>query len=406
MKVSTCNRFLPEFNKTVKTSALRENIFLYLSLIFAFEPKIFVKYALLNYIFIVGIVVVFLINIYIYFKTDTKISGVFVAIIIYRLSFGITTFISRGDIEVWGYISIVLMSLYMTIDLFAHRNLKMLLNGLINVLTVILTLNLISGILFPDGIKDELFFIGIRTRFTEVVLVDIVLTLTYDKLYLKSIGKKSCFIIFLSIFTVLMFWIATAVIGLSCFLLICLFYKKIKFNKTTFIHWIVFTFILEILIVHVRVLDNLDWLLVDILHKTTSLSGRTGIWDNAFPIIFENPIFGHGMVDNGNFVPWVWGEGEIGLWQAHNQWLQLLYDGGLICVISFVAIIVVCYKKINQNKKSVIRSQFLIFGIIVFYIMMIVEIFSYTPYFFVLPFVMANMNNAKVCHKISREGTR
>ena len=187
------------------------------------------------------------------------------------------------------------------------------------------------------------------------------------------------------------------------FLLVLLFLKDRHIKLLNIYFAIIICLVLNVLIVHLRILDSLDWFFTGIFGKTTSLSGRTEIWDNAFGIIFSKPIFGHGMAVDGNFIPWVWGGiGEVKLWQAHNQWLQLLYDGGIVCVISFIAIAFISYSQIKCNKQAVAKSKFLIIGIIVFYFMMIVEIYSYTPYFFVLPFVMSNMlkskNNLKVTY--------
>ncbi|MCM1225191.1 MAG: O-antigen ligase family protein [Lachnospiraceae bacterium] len=391
MKASNCKTSLIKSNNKGGFRISGEKIFLYFSLIFAFEPKLFVKYSVLNYIYIFGLIFVFLVNIYLYFRTQDKLSPLLVVLLLYRLSFGIPTIINGGDIALWGYLSIVLISLYITIEIYAKKNFKLLLNCLINVLTVILVINIIIVFLFPSGIVDGIFFIGIRTRFTEVILVDVILALTFDKLYNKKISKKSLFIIILSIITTFKVWIATAIIGLVFLFAIVIIFSKKTLRPKIFLIGLVSLLILNILIVHVRIVDYFDWLLVDILGKSTSLSGRTGIWDNAIPIIFKRPLFGYGLADNGNFVPWVWGIGEIELWQAHNQWLQMLYDGGIVCVFFFVLLTVISYRRIKGNNDLIIKGKYLFFGILAFYLMMIVEIFSYTPYFFVLPFILYNL---------------
>lgn len=297
----------------------------------------------------------------------------------------------------WGYMSIVLVTLCMAIEIYAKYDFNFLLSSLINILTAITVINLLIVFVYPNGLIGDIYFIGIRTRFTEVILVNMVLSLTYDKIHNVKISKKSLFIIAVSIVTILKCWIATALLGMVLvFLLVLLFLKDRHIKLLNIYFAIIICLVLNVLIVHLRILDSLDWFFTGIFGKTTSLSGRTEIWDNAFGIIFSKPIFGHGMAVDGNFIPWVWGGiGEVKLWQAHNQWLQLLYDGGIVCVISFIAITFISYSQIKCNKQAVAKSKFLIIGIIVFYFMMIVEIYSYTPYFFVLPFVMSNMLKSK-----------
>lgn len=383
---------------------LEKRILLYLILIFAFEPKLFVKIDFLNYIYIGGIVLSFIITLIKYFSKFNKPSKLLIILVIYRLSFFIQTLTSHGDITMWGYMSIVLVTLCMAIEIYAKYDFNFLLSSLINILTAITVINLLIVFVYPNGLIGDIYFIGIRTRFTEVILVNMVLSLTYDKIHNVKISKKSLFIIAVSIVTILKCWIATALLGMVLvFLLVLLFLKDRHIKLLNIYFAIIICLVLNVLIVHLRILDSLDWFFTGIFGKTTSLSGRTEIWDNAFGIIFSKPIFGHGMAVDGNFIPWVWGGiGEVKLWQAHNQWLQLLYDGGIVCVISFIAITFISYLQIKCNKQAVAKSKFLIIGIIVFYFMMIVEIYSYTPYFFVLPFVMSNMlkskNNLKVTY--------
>ncbi len=383
---------------------LEKRILLYLILIFAFEPKLFVKIDFLNYIYIGGIVLSFIITLIKYFSKFNKPSKLLIILVIYRLSFFIQTLTSHGDITMWGYMSIVLVTLCMAIEIYAKYDFNFLLSSLINILTAITVINLLIVFVYPNGLIGDIYFIGIRTRFTEVILVNMVLSLTYDKIHNVKISKKSLFIIAVSIVTILKCWIATALLGMVLvFLLVLLFLKDRHIKLLNIYFAIIICLVLNVLIVHLRILDSLDWFFTGIFGKTTSLSGRTEIWDNAFGIIFSKPIFGHGMAVDGNFIPWVWGGiGEVKLWQAHNQWLQLLYDGGIVCVISFIAIAFISYSQIKCNKQAVAKSKFLIIGIIVFYFMMIVEIYSYTPYFFVLPFVMSNMlkskNNLKVTY--------
>lgn len=376
---------------------LEKRILLYLILIFAFEPKLFVKIDFLNYIYIGGIVLSFIITLIKYFSKFNKPSKLLIILVIYRLSFFIQTLTSHGDITMWGYMSIVLVTLCMAIEIYAKYDFNFLLSSLINILTAITVINLLIVFVYPNGLIGDIYFIGIRTRFTEVILVNMVLSLTYDKIHNVKISKKSLFIIAVSIVTILKCWIATALLGMVLvFLLVLLFLKDRHIKLLNIYFAIIICLVLNVLIVHLRILDSLDWFFTGIFGKTTSLSGRTEIWDNAFGIIFSKPIFGHGMAVDGNFIPWVWGGiGEVKLWQAHNQWLQLLYDGGIVCVISFIAITFISYSQIKCNKQAVAKSKFLIIGIIVFYFMMIVEIYSYTPYFFVLPFVMSNMLKSK-----------
>lgn len=74
------------------------NLLLYGSLIFLFEPNIFVKNNILNMLYICGIVFVFIIILLQYIRKEEKVSKIFLIFLMYRLSVFIPTIIYGGDI--------------------------------------------------------------------------------------------------------------------------------------------------------------------------------------------------------------------------------------------------------------------------------------------------------------------
>ena len=82
-----------------------------------------------------------------------------------------------------------------------------------------------------------------------------------------------------------------------------------------------------------------------VLGKSVELTGRTVIWDNAFPIIARAPLMGYGVNDSfGAFVPWV-GDAP---WQAHNQLLQMAHDGGVVSVALLIALMLVAGRPVDR----------------------------------------------------------
>ena len=67
----------------------------------------------------------------------------------------------------------------------------------------------------------------------------------------------------------------------------------------------------------------------NILHKNITLTGRTDIWRIALSQLrSQNPInlfFGNGVVNGGSFVRF-----GSGLWPAHNQWIQNIFEFGFV----------------------------------------------------------------------------
>lgn len=360
---------------------------LYVIIIFCFEPKLFVKIPILNIIFIFGIILSFLIICFIYIKEQKKIPFSAWVVIIFRLSFAIQTIFSDGDVLMWGYMSLVLVTLALTISFYSKYDLKSLINTIVNVLFCWVICNYITIVFFPNGVIEELYFIGIRTRFTDVAFPLCVLAFVNDELNNRKTSLKTLIIVVVSVITILQMWIVTAIIGI---IILCFVYFIFKYlSKKTNINLFVITFLVaicaDVLVVYFDFINQFPFV-SEIFGKSTTLSGRTEIWAIAKEIINQKIIFGYGMADNGNFVYWGYNGGTLSYWQAHNQWLQLMYDGGLFTTISFSALILLSNSGLRLIKNYKIKA-YLLSLVFVYLIMMITEIYSYTPYFY-LPILL------------------
>jgi len=72
-------------------------------------------------------------------------------------------------------------------------------------------------------------------------------------------------------------------------------------------------------------------------------NGRTHFWNTALKIIADNPILGTGLDSFGiSFTRYDTWNGTLRVEQAHNEYLQILADGGilaLLCVLSFIVLL-------------------------------------------------------------------
>lgn len=94
-------------------------------------------------------------------------------------------------------------------------------------------------------------------------------------------------------------------------------------------------------------------LLINWFHKDITLSHRTIIWDRAIELISKKPIFGYGLAESLNVfsVNHDFTGGNNNVWTAlsgHNQFLQILYDGGLILMIIFFVVYFIATKKTKR----------------------------------------------------------
>lgn len=374
---------------------IKKNVyFLYLTFFLCFEPKLAVKFSFFNKFYIIGIIIIFLIISAKYFLRG-KISKLFLMLIIFRLSFFIQTISnSNGDIMMWGYTSIVLITLCMTFECYLKKLKIIFLNILINTLLIMLTINLIISYIYPNGVVDGIFFIGIRTRISDVIFPMLAFSLISDNLSKKKLSFRTFLCIIVGFLSIVRFYVVTAIVGIFLFSFgyLCLFRCK-KIHKYLNLRMIVYIgVIISILFTFFNIHIYFKKIVVTYLNKEATLSSRTLIWKEAIKYIKISPIFGSGLVENGNFIYWGYRGGVKGLWQAHNNWLQLLYDGGIVSMMIFLKLLNINTKKlVCCENKYVVSILTLVIAVIL--IMMIAEIFIYTPYFYLLIFMMANLND-------------
>lgn len=357
------------------------------------EPKLMVKYTMVNFLFVAAAVMVFCYMLMNYMLAHKMPSKMFLAVVVWRLSFAIQTFVNHGDITMWGYFSIITVTLCMVFDYYMPIDPVGLVRGLTQVLTAYLVINLFTVILWPNGIIDGMYFVGIRTRFTELVAAAMVFSVVLDQQLGRKFSLRTAFVLAVSAASILIEWVAAAIIGIALGVItyFLLLRSQVFARALTLARALMVSLAVNIGVVIFNVQQYLSWVFVDLLGKDVNLTYRTELWALALVQIAKRPIFGYGQCVDGTFIQW-WR--SMRLWQAHNQWLQLLHDGGIICVLCFIAIIVLCSHELRKARDSHAAKPVLA-GIIAFLIMMIVEIYSYTPYLFLILFLACNVRSGK-----------
>ena len=240
-----------------------------------------------------------------------------------------------------------------------------LLMNLINLVCMIVC-NITYGVYYFKDFYDT-FFLDSDNRFILYILPPV---LCYNFLHMKNNDKKSLYKLIVTflvgVLSLFLTWSAAALVVISfiCILNIVLFViPKIKkeFQLNLKITMIIILG-LNIGIVFFRMQNLLEYFIVDILHKSLTLSYRTYIWDIALEIFRSDPIrllFGHGFLDTSDIFTFVasnaYGhEVIISPNHLHNLLINTLYFGGVLgsfLYFNFVHIIVKNIFNIKNNLK-------------------------------------------------------
>lgn len=132
--------------------------------------------------------------------------------------------------------------------------------------------------------------------------------------------------------TLLITMVSTGLIAIAVVdILICIYLvKKINFSyfKTYCIYMIV-TFA----IVVCRIQNIFSFIIVDMLGKDLTFTGRTHDWDLVFSMIPQKLLLGHGIMDQATE------KMILGDVYTHNAVLEQLFRGGLLALLLFVMIV-------------------------------------------------------------------
>ncbi len=198
-------------------------------------------------------------------------------------------------------------------------------------------------------------------------------------LLMFATSKKNFFawILIAEIFsTVLILWSATSLVGIFFIVTYVLFIyntpRERWINPKLYINMVI---LLGIGITFFKIQYLFSFIIVDILHKDLTMTGRTNVWNIGFEGFFSSPLLGCGFssktIDNG--------------------YVQLLFIGGIIGTIAYFIFLQSSLKQFCK-KKSLHLEKFFAFVIAIILLMFITESW---PQFMGLYILLALAVNAR-----------
>lgn len=89
--------------------------------------------------------------------------------------------------------------------------------------------------------------------------------------------------------------------------------------------------------------------LFETFQRSADMTGRTQIWAATIHFIGERPLLGHGVGANPNFIQYLGSEVD----HAHNGYLQVAYDRGLIGLAAFGGLVAVTLTRLRRAPTAV-----------------------------------------------------
>lgn len=359
------------------------------------EPSYFVRNSIIHKVFLILRLISYMMVIYKVSTNYRKKKPSFAILLIFLLFFQllVSTYINGvNTISAFQYM-IKMIPCIVYVDSFDKGRIKYVIKALVIILSIYIYINFITVILFPSGlyvgdkVKETYYFLGHNNSAIKFLLPAIIFRGLYEYLEYNRITCKTYIIAIISILTVIITWSNTAMIGIGIMVLYIFILRKIKINYILKV-----LFFLPIVLFLILVLQNqLQWLsyiIVDLFGKEMSLTGRVDIWNLAIKAISRRPLWGYGYdvklyeIENMFFEPS----------SCHNYFLDLLFRGGIFQLVIQLILNWVCC--ISLSKKITKESKLLGFGILSYFIIWQVEVFTFTgvPLMFIIFILAYNIN--------------
>ena len=286
---------------------------------------------------------------------------------------------------------VLAMGAFVTLQCSTVDGAKRFLRTLTNMMLVLVGVNLTLMILRPgmygttETTNGNIFFLGLENHMGYALTLGFFLAVINERLNGER-WKMQLYAIMFWITTLMNFSVGSVIGVLPVAVYFLLPQIRRLFEKWDF--WVFAAIVAAMFVVLVYwsgpifALPPIKFILEDVLGKNITLTGRTEIWDVVTEAISKNPIWGHGMGENGNvFLITNW-PGEIYI-SAHNQYLQSWYEGGMFTMLSFVAVLLMGSILMKKSPMRSICADTKIFAMSLM-VMMLVEAPAFNSLFFVL----------------------
>lgn len=327
------------------------------------------SYSSLLNILSIGITI-FIIALYILKRQYSKFVIIYLIYIIFGYISCMCGFYSSTSIFVDTYMKIT--SIILLTDLLLKNDCKITLKILKIIFLIIIFINTITIILFPNGLYEtnlytNNWFLQYDNLHIFIFMPAMLISIISDKLEYNKISISTLFLLLMITFSVYYCFSANTVVAYTLFLIYIIFYKyinKIKvFNSVTYFIVYIVTFLFFSLL---QLQNSISTFIVNILNKNLTFSGRTALWNTIIYYIKKKPILGYGIETNKIFTAKM---GSIFFTHAHNTIFDILYKGGMVSLCIFMYLILLVIKELNKFKNNNL-SKLVSFSLLCCFLMM------------------------------------
>ena len=361
---------------------LNNEIVIFLSFMLLMKPAVVTTIPILNNIFNIFSILVMIVILSMYI-IRRKFSKLQIAIITFICCLGFSTLIGVDNYYYYlkTYSVLLVISLYS--EMLILESPKKFLKCVSILLASYIILNFLTAFIFPKGLPfikyRNHYFLGYDNASIITVILGLFFIMYSSQYFYKKLTIFSLVLILLTFITYYIEWAASCLINISLVIFFVLvIYKRDSLKKFINFKLLFFSSLLLFLLIVVFRFQNLfSWLIVDVLHKNLTLTGRTAIWDRCFKQIGSHLFFGIGVWEPRIRLK------ALRIYHAHSTILNVILEGGILALIAYLNIFRVVGKKLNDNKKNELTS-ICIFSLFVYMISTTIDVIGDGYLFYII----------------------
>lgn len=383
----------------ISKTVFLQNIIMFIGCVFLIKPTClpYIYDGKLNRIYMVLHIITCIATILAYMIRG-RISKINIMITLYYAYQIVITIIRQGDVSSLLSVSLGFVCICLFSEMFFEKNGIDFINILSLVLEIYVYINFLTLIVYPNGIYKTVstdnpnnWFLGYKNQLINFILPVLcfsIINLYYNKKQSKVHKTfRMLFLYSVAITTSFVLWSAGTMVVVFLMVMFLAFHKFFNPKWFNFRNCFVVNCAMTFSIVVLRVQNAFSFIIVDVLGKDITFTGRTFIWDKALRYVYENPIFGNG-VEFYSFryikmrMDSTWLTGYAAL-HSHCRFLEVVYRGGVILLAIYVFILVMTVKSLMAFKNTMF-SKTLAISIFAYMTGMMTEMYEYSPLFFVM----------------------
>jgi len=317
-------------------------------------------------------------------KERVKLSKFGMTVSVYYLYIVINGFL-HGQGEIHFLISTVKMLLFLcVVDIALTKRYEKTISILYVIFLIVTIVDILSVFLFPDGLYQttttwnqwsssviEGWLLGNKNN--HIVWYLTTIYLSYIKYRMTGLKKHEVtwyLVMLFTLVTVIRIQSSTSIVA-TIIADIGILYFHFRKRQRIHVNMVMVGSVYAIIQIAIFMgsITFLQPIINGLLGKDLTFSGRATAWMNAGIYICQKPVFGWGQMTEESSRRLL---GSVALVNAHNQWLQILWEGGIIQLLLLFVVFAVLIRKIQECKEKEISD----ISIILFTVVLIAMAFE------------------------------